>query len=54
MLQDVKGLGKLGLLYVKLNFAACLAWWKEWELLINKRLLELEDNGLRYGWHGYL
>lgn len=54
VLQDVKELGKLGLLHVKLNFVACLAWWKEWELLINKRPLELEDHELRYGWYGYL
>lgn len=41
ILQDAKERGGLGLPDLKLYFAACcLAWMKEWELLISRSLLE--------------
>lgn len=53
-LQYAKEKGALVLpylkLYLKLYFAACcLVWMKEWVLLRNRRLLDLEDHDLRFG-----
>jgi len=53
VLQIAKGRGGLGLSDLKLYFAVCLVWMKEWMLLRNKRFLELEDHDLRFGWYGY-
>lgn len=34
--------------------AICLTWIKDWVVLTNKKLLNLEGFNRRYGWHSYL
>lgn len=54
VLQDAKERGGLGLPDLKLYFSSCyLVWMKVWILLRNRRFLDLERCGLRFGWHEY-
>ena len=55
MLIDKKERGGFGLPDHKIYYeAACFAWLKDWFLLRDNELLDLEGFDLRYGWHAYL
>lgn len=52
MVQRKKG---LNLPDLKLYYAGCyLVWMTEWVRQRNRKLLESEGHGLRFGWHGSL
>ena len=54
-LQDAKERGGLGLPDLKLYFkACCLMWIRDWIMLENQKMLQLEGHELRFGWHAYI
>lgn len=55
LLIDVKGRGVFSLPDHKLyHNAACLSWIREWVVLQNTDLLDIEGFDSHYGWHTYL
>lgn len=54
VLQDAKRRRDISLADLKLYFASCLVWVKNWVTLTNRKLLELGRHDLRFGWHTYL
>lgn len=55
LLIDVKERGGFGLPNLKLYYeAGCLFWIRDWCLLQNTNLLDLEGHDNLFGWHAYL
>uniref|UniRef100_A0A670IVT3 Reverse transcriptase domain-containing protein n=1 Tax=Podarcis muralis TaxID=64176 RepID=A0A670IVT3_PODMU len=55
LLTDKRDRGGFALPNLQLYYeASCLCWVKEWIVLDNTDLLDLEGFNVRYGWHAYL
>uniref|UniRef100_A0A670K3C9 Reverse transcriptase domain-containing protein n=1 Tax=Podarcis muralis TaxID=64176 RepID=A0A670K3C9_PODMU len=55
LLTDLRERGGFAVPNLKLYYeAACLCWIKEWAILKNTDLLDLEGFNIRFGWHAYL
>ena len=55
ILIDITERGGYGLPDLKLYYeAACLLWLRDWCLLKNTDVLDLEGHDIHFGWHAYL